>query len=281
MAIDPVLSNLVAALKEVPGITAIALGGSRARGTAHDASDYDIGLYISAAAPLDTARLRQVVRDLADDPEALAVTEIGGWGPWIVGGAWLSIAGRKVDLLYREIDAVGRIIDDCRSGRIEMHYQPGHPHGFCSAIWMGEIALCRPLHDPNAAISRLKAATSPYPAALRAALIRRFQWEILFSIENAELAVSRGDQTHIAGCVYRALACAGQVLFAVNERYLINEKGACEEAATLPLTIANLMERIDSTWRRFGDREFQAAFGLLRGIAHELAALTETGAAQP
>jgi hypothetical protein len=28
-----------------------------------------------------------------------------------------------------------------------MAYQPGHPHGFCSAIWMGEVVLCRPLSD--------------------------------------------------------------------------------------------------------------------------------------
>ena len=96
-----------------------------------------------------------------------------------------------------------------------MHYQPGHPHGFCSAIWTGEIALCEPLHDPRAAIEKLKATALPYPQQLRDALIRRFQWEILFSIENAD----------------RALACIAEVLFALNGRYLINEKAALSEAA--------------------------------------------------
>ncbi len=64
--------------------------------------------------------------------------------------------------------------------------------------------------------------------------IRRFQWEILFSIENAQTAVPRGDETYIGGCAFRSLACAAQVLFALNRNYLVNEKGALAAAAQLP-----------------------------------------------
>jgi hypothetical protein len=155
-----------------------------------------------------------------------------------------------------------------------MHYQPGHPHGFCSAIWMGEVALGLPLHDPARRLARLKARSSPYPAALRHALIRKFQWEILFSIENAEIAVSRREGTHIAGCTYRALACLAQVLFALNERYLINEKGALQEAAMLPLTIADLTKRVANVWRLIGEESFSPALSILRGLEQELAAMS-------
>src|SRR5580700_1285603 len=103
---DIILQRIVPVLAEVPGVAAIALGGSRARGTATETSDYDVGLYYSADRPLDTDRLLQAVRQFADAPEAAQVTPIGGWGPWIVGGGWLSVGGRKVDLLYRGIEAV-------------------------------------------------------------------------------------------------------------------------------------------------------------------------------
>jgi predicted nucleotidyltransferase len=271
---DPILQRIVPALAEVPGVAAIALGGSRARGTATETSDYDIGLYYAAARPLDTARLLQAARMLVDKPEAAEVTPVGGWGPWIVGGGWLSVDGRKVDLLYRSIEAVSDVIEKCRAGEIAMHYQPGHPHGFCSAIWMGEVALCQPLHDPEGRLARLKAATSPYPAALRDALIRKFEWEILFSIENGELAAGRGEQTHAAGCAYRALACAGLVLFALNERYLINEKGALQEAACLPLTIPDIAKRAADIWRLIGSAELRAALAGLRGIERDVKQLT-------
>src|SRR5580692_8151413 len=114
MPLGPLLQRIVPAVADVPGIAAIALGGSRARGTATETSDYDIGLYYSAERPLDTVRLLQAVRGFADTPEAAQVTPIGGWGPWIVGGGWLSVAGRKVDLLYRNIEAVAETIEKCR-----------------------------------------------------------------------------------------------------------------------------------------------------------------------
>src|ERR1700759_785665 len=159
MPSDPILQRIVPVLAEVPGVAAIALGGSRARGTATETSDYDIGLYYSAERSLDTIRLLQAVRTLVDNPEPAEVTPVGAWGPWIVGGGWLSVEGRKVDLLYRNVEAVGDVIDACRAGEISMHYQAGHPHGFCSAIWMGEIALCNVLHDPSGLIAALKAKT--------------------------------------------------------------------------------------------------------------------------
>jgi hypothetical protein len=172
---DPILERVLPVLAAIPGVAAIALGGSRARGAAHAGSDTDLGLYFSQGAGLDVPRLLAAIKGLVDDPSVATVTEVGGWGPWIVGGGWLSIAGQKVDLLYRPIERIESGIRDCRDGRISMDYQPGHPHGFCSAIWMGEVALCRPLSDPMSVIAGLKAMTAPYPDRLREALIRRFQ----------------------------------------------------------------------------------------------------------
>ncbi len=275
---DPLLTRLTSAFAEVPGIAAIVLGGSRARGSAHAASDYDIGLYFKAAAPLDTERLLAAAKGVADTPAATAVTPIGEWGPWIVGGAWLSVEGHKVDLLYRNADAVEAVMKSCRAGQVTMDYQPGHPHGFCSAIWMGEIAYCQPLHDPQTLIARLKSIAEPYPRSLRDALIRRFQWEALFGIENAELAIARGDQTHVAGCLYRSLACVAQVLFALNARYLINEKGALLEAARLPLTIPHLMDQAEQVWQLIGNGALARACAVSREIDQELQALKQSSA---
>lgn len=275
-AADPILMRIVPRLAAVPGVVAVVLGGSRARGTDNPASDYDLGLFYGPETPLDTEALLGVARTIVDDPNAAAVTPVGGWGPRIVGGGWLSVDGRKVDLLYRGIEPVRDIIAQCRAGQVSMAYQPGHPHGFCSAIWMGEVALCRPLHDPQGSIAALKAETSPYPDTLRDALLKMFLWEVLFSIENGEIAVARGEQTHIAGCVYRALCCTAQVLFALNQRYLINEKGALAEAAGFPFTLPDLAARVVRVWAAVGRSEFGAALSDMRALDAELRSLSRT-----
>jgi nucleotidyltransferase-like protein len=270
---DSLLEFVTPHLANVPGVVAVVLGGSRARGIEKAGSDYDIGLYFREEAPLDTRRLLEAAKTFADEAAATTVTPVGGWGPWIVGGGWLSVRGRKVDLLYRGCEAVARVIRECQNGRVTMDYQPGHPHGFCSSIWMGEIALCRPVHDRQRVIAEMKAMTSPYPEPLRRALINRFSWEVLFSIESGEIAVPRAEQTHIAGCAYRALCCIGQVLFAANGRYLINEKGALDEAASFPITIGGMRDRVANVWSAIGRREYVTAFQELRALERELKAL--------
>lgn len=189
-------------MARAPGAAALALGGSRARGTAAPSSDFDIGLYYRRGAEPDVGRLRKILTPLVDEPAAAIVTRVGEWGPWIVGGAWLKVGGQKVDILYRCVESVEEVIRACLAGQVTVHYQPGHPHGFSSAIWMGEAALCKPLHDPDGVLVALKAMTEPYPERLGRALVDRFLWEVGFSIENAALAVARGDVTHVAGCAY-------------------------------------------------------------------------------
>ena len=83
----------------------------------------------------------------------------------------------------------------------------------------------------------------------------------------------RGEQTHVAGCAYRALCCVAQVLFALNGRYLINEKGAVGEAATFPVTIAGLSEARVGIWRDVGADDLAGALRRLRGVVDALDAL--------
>jgi predicted nucleotidyltransferase len=100
------LERITRALATVGGVSAIVLGGSRARGTATEDSDYDVGLYYEPSAPLDIAGLKSTVAMLEERGGAAEVTAIGGWGPWINGGGWLAIAGTRVDLLYRDLGRV-------------------------------------------------------------------------------------------------------------------------------------------------------------------------------
>src|SRR5436190_7371106 len=107
--------------------------------------------------PLDVAALRAVVAALDDRGPEAEVTEIGGWGPWINGGGWLTISGKRVDLLYRDLGHVREVIEACRAGNVIALYQVGHPHAFVTAIYAGEVAACVPLRDVQGVLQRLKA----------------------------------------------------------------------------------------------------------------------------
>lgn len=116
--------------------------------------------------------------------------------------------------------------------------------------------------------------------ALRDALIARFGWEVDFAIDNAEIEARRAERTHIAGCPYRALCCVAQVLFALNGRYLINEKGAVPEAATFPRTIEGLAEVQAEIWRDIGKGDHEGALRRLRRVSGSLRALLQRAEAK-
>ncbi len=246
MSIDPLLTEIVSRLEAIQGVEAVVLGGSRARGTQMPTSDIDVGIYYDPARPLDLEALNKIATELDDEHRAELLTTIGGWGPWINGGGWLTIQNIPVDFLYRDLARVTEIIAACRAGHIDVIYQPGHPHCFTSAIYMGEVAVCQSLWDPRDTLARLKAQTSPYSQALKRALVQRFGWEADFSCQIAHKSIKRGDITYAAGCCFRAVACVLQTLFALNETYWLNEKGALALVATFPLCPPDLQARVEA-----------------------------------
>jgi hypothetical protein len=266
---EALLRRLVVALAPVPGIEAIALGGSRTRGTATAASDYDIGLYYRRPRPIDIAGLSKVVASLDDRGARAEVTPLGGWGPWIDGGGWLLIDGIHVDLLYRDLDRVASAIDDARAGKVEPHYQPGHPHAFLSTIYVGEVAYARALHDPAGSLAALQAQTTPYPPALAAALRRRFEWEASFAIANARKSLDHGDVSYVAGCVFRAIAGLCQVLFALNGNWLLNEKGAVAVVDGLALKPADFSRAVAHIYAGLGAGKLVAVLDGLEALVAE------------
>jgi predicted nucleotidyltransferase len=264
--------RVVDRLQSVRGVAAIALGGSRARGTHTQKSDVDLGIYYQPENPLDLMALNRLASELDDDRLTDLVTPIGGWGKWINGGGWLRIEGVPVDFLYRDLAEVGGVIDDCHAGKVTIDYQPGHPHGFVSSIYMGEVAMCVPLYDPDGVLEALKTQTTPYPIGLQQATIDKFAWEISFSLLLAHKSVARGDVAYAAGCCFRSVACMNQVLFALNEDYLINEKGAVAIANRFALRPLNYQQRLESVFALLGTdpSSILNAIAILDGIERDL-----------
>ena len=252
---DRVIDDLVGRLATVPGITAVVLGGSRARGSALPDSDLDLGLLYRDAAPIDLAALQTVIEEVNDTLD-IVPTPIGGWGPWVNGGAWLRIDGHPVDLLYRSIDRYEATIENAERGFAEHDYLQQPPYGFQSTIYLGEIDTCSPLHDPTDEVPTLKSRVRPYPAALQANLIAGYHWGATFTMQNAVKPAGRGDVFASVGCLSRAAAFLVQTLLAYAELYPVSDKGALDRLALVNATYADLCSRMSAC--------------LLVGDAHQL-----------
>lgn len=274
---NAIIAQVASEVAAVPGVLSVVLGGSRARGSHSPGSDIDIGIYYDSEDSLDLTALGRVAAALDDAHRPDLVTPIGGWGPRINGGGWLTVQSTAVDLLYRDIRQVKQVIDDCRSGLIRVDYQPGHPFGFVSSIYLGEVAVCRVLHDEAGVVAQCKALSEPFPPALKAALIHMFDWEVDFSLAIARKSVAKADVTYAAGCCFRAAGCMLQVVFALNEQHWLNEKGALALADGFPLRPEQLKTRMERAFALLhpGGNAILQAVDVLSALNQELQALMQ------
>jgi Nucleotidyltransferase domain/Domain of unknown function (DUF4037) len=234
--IPPAKQNLVrqfvARLRAVENVRAIALGGSFARGVAQPYSDIDLVLYYREAAPFRPAELGAAVATLTLNPPQL--TDFYGWGPWVNGGGWLDTAQGRVDLLYRNLDQVERVIRAAGEGKITHDYFQQPTFGYHSTTYLAETFDGLPLADPHQKLQRLRESVLAYPPKLKLTLVRNALLSAEFDLVQAVKFAERADVLGTVGCcariTYHFLLC----WFALNERYYPGEKGALVLLESLP-----------------------------------------------
>lgn len=245
-----ILDEVVKELKEVSGIEAIVLGGSRARGVYSETSDIDIGVYYNEC--LDFEKINEVAQKLDSEHRNNLISALGSWGPWVNAGGWLRIDGYDVDIILRDANRVEEILQECKNGDISIHYQPGHPHGFFNVMYLGELAIAKLLWKKDARILNLKQEAEHYPEKMKESLIHYADFESEFSIKLAEKSIQNGDSYYISAHLVRAISQMNQLLFALNDSYCLNEKRAVEIIDTLLIHPSKYSSKVHSIFADLG-----------------------------
>jgi Nucleotidyltransferase domain len=208
-----VMEHLAERLAEIPGVVAVTLGGSRATGTAVEGSDWDFGLYYRGGLdPADITALGWPGRVFAP----------GEWGTIVNGGAWLTVDGAKVDLIYRDLDEVLRWTAAAGDGRFEIRREVGYVAGIATYILAGELALGRVLAGdlPRPAFPPRLLQTAP-DAWFRLAA---------GALSFAGVYADRQDRVACLANLCQAVLATGQGRLAAAGQWVLNEKRLTERA---------------------------------------------------
>jgi hypothetical protein len=271
------VSSLAQRLGAIPGMMAVVLGGSHARGRAQPASDLDLGLLYSEATPFAIHSVRELA-EAVNDTAGPVVTNFYGWGPWVNGGAWLTVGGQRVDFLYRSLEHLERVIAEAEAGRYEVHYLQQPPFGYFSGTYLGEIAVCVPLFDPEGRLDALKRRVADYPEALRRAVVQDYLFMAQFTLTAfAPKPAARADTYGTAAFLARAVNELVMALFALNRKYPLNDKTALAEVAEFERAPREFGPRVQKTLAHLGTTavELGAAVESIAQMARETVELTE------
>jgi predicted nucleotidyltransferase len=204
------------ALASLPAVEAVALGGSRARGTQRPGSDWDFAVYYRGG--FDPGELRAL-----EWPGE--VSEIGEWGGGVFnGGAWLTVDGRRTDVHYRDLDVVEHELAEARQGRFHREQLMFHLAGIPSYLVVAELALNQVL--------RGRLPRPSFPQALRSNASAQWRETARATLSYAEdHGAPRGGRTEVVGAIAVAAmqqahaVLASRGIWATNEKTLLDRAG--------------------------------------------------------
>jgi hypothetical protein len=232
-------------LAAIPGVVAVTLGGSRATSTAVDGSDWDFGLYYRERLdPADVVALGWPGRVFAP----------GEWGRIVNGGAWLTVDGTKVDLIYRDLDEVLRWTAAADDGRFEIQREVGYVAGIATYVLAGELALGRVL---TGELPRPR-----FPPKLRQTAPIAWSRLAAGALHHAEVHAERDDTAACLANLCQAVLAVAQGRLAAAGEWILNEKRLVQRAG------------LGSVQERLGQRERNLQ--RLVGDVRALLAVTDT-----
>ncbi|MGO4488471.1 nucleotidyltransferase domain-containing protein [Microbacterium sp. 2RAF4] len=257
------LRSMADDLGRVPGVRAVALGGSRARGTHRPDSDIDLGLYVDA--DVDRAALAEAASGWTG--EDVEIAGRGGWGPWVDSGTWLIVDGAPVDLILRDVTRVAEQCARAVRGEFAFHTQPGHPLGFLDVAYAGEVATSVPLCDQDGILAALARSVTPYPDALRAAFVENL-WQVDFLLNAATKGAKASDVAYVALCGTTTTMLIAHAWHAVAGQWVTNEKGLVPNVARLSIDTAGFSAAAAAVLGCIGTSpdELLASIAALRGL---------------
>lgn len=235
------IATLVNDLQSIPGVVAVALGGSRALGNSTSDSDWDIGVYYRVALDLSVLSARGEVHPP------------GSWGRLMNGGAWLRCDGHRVDVLLRDLDVVEHWFGRAQDGDFEVDALLGYVAGAPTYLLAAELASCRLLYGA------IPQAT--YPEKLAAMGAPRWRFCRSFSMAYARAQAERGN---VVGAVAQASKAAmeeGHAILCERREWICNEKRLLDAAGLsdlqplftqVPAERAQLLVWIDRLAERLG-----------------------------
>ncbi|GAA1694123.1 nucleotidyltransferase domain-containing protein [Fodinicola feengrottensis] len=213
---DQALCDHVAVtLAGLPGVRAVALGGSRAAGTHRPDSDWDFAVYYRGGFNPDDLRAVGWPGEVSD---------LGGWGGGVFnGGGWMVVDGRHVDVHYRDLDDVERRLAQAKDGVFDVEQLMFHLAGVPTYIVVAELALNRVL--------RGRLPQPRYPGALSRSAYDRWSADAGLTLSYAQNAHAvKGHVTESVGAVAVATCQAAHAIMAARREWVTNEKTLVDRA---------------------------------------------------
>lgn len=134
----------------------------------------------------------------------------------------MEVDGQRVDLIYRDLDAVEHWTSEAEAGRFEVQREVGYVAGIATYVLAGELAVNEVL------TGELPRPSFPDPLRETAPAL----WSRLAggALHYARVHLGRGDVVASTANLGQAVLCVAQARVAAAGEWALNEKGIVDRA---------------------------------------------------
>ena len=182
----------------------------------------------------------------------------------------------SVEITTRDIKLVNQGVELCVAGKLDFNYQMDSSYTSVDIIYLGEIKGGKILWQAeNKPLSQLKDKLNHYPKELKQRLISHYIVEAELAMEEARKAAIKNDVHYILGCFYRTVSSWNHLLFALNERYLLEQLGAVKLMGKMNLKPNHYLVRVEQAYQYFASHYLELGFEEFLYIHNEIKQLIE------
>lgn len=247
------MKKLIVALSSIQGVVGVGLGGSRGLGIADESSDYDFVLFRNGGDPINSGEILKAVQKHEE----------------------LSANSHKIEVFEKDLHQVTKEIELAKQGKFIWSTRQLFPHGDLSTNQISHIMYLYICAERDHSITRLRQQAEPFPDKLQHSLVKFFLSQARITLIHATKIRKKEDLQYLVSLCSSFVFFTNIVLFALNNRYPVIEKGGASLAFKLPITIYHYQLRIPFLFTHICNGNYGLVVAELTALFEELKALTE------
>jgi hypothetical protein len=251
------ISSLISGLSAIPEVDGIVLGGSRGIHVGSTSSDYDIALYRSCDKPIPSEVIAEhLPKDLEVNINPILITGF--------------IGELKFEIFQKNLTKIEQEIINNQQGKFRWTLAPLLPFGDVSYRIVSHLVNSDVLYDRGDKLKSIIDRVEPLPALFKKSVVNHFVKQMNNATIHLDKVNKSDDQFHFMSLIGLILFCYINILFVINNRYPIIEKGNFTVAQTLPKCPENFTHKISTVYSTAASFDFVRSRKFLKDLIIEL-----------
>ena len=265
------MQELGKALSLLEGVAAVGLGGSRGLGMADENSDYDFVLFRCGGKLISTPRIVEAIEQFTERKNIHVVA----------GLVSAKVEGKKVEVFHKDLNLIENEISLARNGQFRRTIRQLFPHGDISTAVISHVINLELCSEKEECVTRLRKLAEPYPDLLRVAMIKAFMSEVAITAIHAVKIKKATDAQNLFALCSGVFYFANIVIFALNRKYPVLEKGGTRLILDLPLRPQDYEQRIKDVFQAICTWDLAQVSSCLNALKDDLEALVTEARKDP